>query len=47
VECVRTRSRPLSDGDSGLRAVRVLEALQSSLAAGGERRQVAAATVAG
>jgi predicted dehydrogenase len=47
VECVRTRSRPLSDGDSGLRAVRVLEALQSSLAAGGEGRQISAAAITG
>ena len=35
VECVATGSRPRSDGRSGLRVVRVLEALQSSLEAGG------------
>jgi len=34
LECVRTRSRPRSDGASGLRVVRVLEALQGSLDAG-------------
>jgi predicted dehydrogenase len=31
VECVRTGARPRSDGQSGLRVVRVLEALQRSL----------------
>ena len=31
VQCVRTGERPRSDGDSGLRVVRVLEALQDSL----------------
>jgi predicted dehydrogenase len=31
VECVRTGSKPRSDGHSGLRVVRVLEALQHSL----------------
>jgi predicted dehydrogenase len=31
VQCVRTGERPLSDGESGLRVVRVLEALQRSL----------------
>jgi predicted dehydrogenase len=31
VECVRTGTRPRSDGESGLRVVRVLEALQESL----------------
>lgn len=31
VECVRSGSRPRSDGASGVRVVRVLEALQSSL----------------
>lgn len=31
VECVRTGARPRSDGHSGLRVVRVLEALQDSL----------------
>jgi predicted dehydrogenase len=43
VDCVRTGSRPRSDGDSGLRAVRVLEALQASLRAGGEARGLDAA----
>jgi len=32
VECVRTGQPPRSDGESGLRVVRVLEALQNSLA---------------
>jgi predicted dehydrogenase len=31
LECVRTGSQPRSDGDSGLRVVRVLDALQRSL----------------
>ncbi|HEV2786210.1 MAG TPA: hypothetical protein VGV67_07485, partial [Solirubrobacteraceae bacterium] len=31
VECVRTGSMPRSDGESGLRVVRVLEALQEEL----------------
>jgi len=31
VECIRLRRQPRSDGDSGLRVVRVLEALQRSL----------------
>jgi predicted dehydrogenase len=34
IECVRTGSTPRSDGASGLRVVRVLEALQRSLDAG-------------
>ncbi len=36
VECVRTGAQPRSDGASGLRVVRVLEALQRSLDAAGE-----------
>jgi predicted dehydrogenase len=31
LECVRERRTPLSDGESGLRVVRVLEGLQQSL----------------
>jgi predicted dehydrogenase len=31
IECVRTGATPRSDGESGLRVVRVLEALQESL----------------
>jgi predicted dehydrogenase len=31
IECIRSGSQPRSDGDSGLRVVRVLEALQRSL----------------
>jgi predicted dehydrogenase len=34
IECVRTGAQPRSDGASGLRVVRVLEALQQSLDAG-------------
>jgi predicted dehydrogenase len=37
VECVRTGARPRSDGESGLRVVRVLEALQRSLDTAGAR----------
>lgn len=35
VECVRTGARPQTDGAAGLEVVRVLEALQASLDAGG------------
>lgn len=35
IDCVRTRTTPLSDGHDGLRVLRVLEAAQRSLAAGG------------
>jgi predicted dehydrogenase len=31
ISCIRNGERPLSDGESGLRVVRVLEALQRSL----------------
>jgi predicted dehydrogenase len=36
VDCVRTGSRPVTDGESGLRVIRVLEAAEKSLAHGGE-----------
>jgi predicted dehydrogenase len=36
VECLLTGQRPRSDGESGLRVVRVLEQLQQSLGAAGE-----------
>jgi predicted dehydrogenase len=36
VECVRTRERPRTSGAAGVRVVRVLDALQRSLRAGGE-----------
>jgi len=36
VECVRERKRPLSDGVGGLRVVKVLDAAQRSLRAGGQ-----------
>ena len=35
VECIRTRRRPLTDGESGLRVLRVLDAAERSLAQGG------------
>ncbi|MCC7162185.1 MAG: Gfo/Idh/MocA family oxidoreductase [Anaerolineae bacterium] len=35
VECLQTRSRPLTDGENGLRVLRVLEAAQISLESGG------------
>jgi predicted dehydrogenase len=41
VECLQTGATPRSDGDSGLRVVRVLEALQDSLDA--SRREQRAA----
>jgi prepilin-type N-terminal cleavage/methylation domain-containing protein len=36
-ECVRDRKRPLTDGESGLRVVRILEAAQRSIKAQGGR----------
>jgi predicted dehydrogenase len=44
LDCVREGRRPLSDGESGLRVVRVLEALQQSLE---DTRRVGVARVAG
>jgi predicted dehydrogenase len=35
IECIRTGARPQTDGAAGLEVVRVLEALQASLEAGG------------
>lgn len=40
VECIRQSQRPLTDGENGLRVVRVLEALQHSLRAPAERQVV-------
>jgi predicted dehydrogenase len=40
VECVRTGATPRSDGESGLRVVRVLEALQESLDASRREQRV-------
>jgi predicted dehydrogenase len=37
VRCIRERSRPLADGESGLRVVRILEAAQRSVKAHGDR----------
>ncbi len=45
VECVRDGSTPRSDGASGARVVRVLEALQASLDAGGAAQPVGVAAV--
>jgi predicted dehydrogenase len=42
VECVRSGAPPRSGGDSGVRVVRVLEALQASLDAGGAPVELAA-----
>jgi predicted dehydrogenase len=36
VDCVRTRRQPLSDGQDGLRVVRVLDAAQRSLELNGQ-----------
>jgi len=36
LECVRSRRRPLSDGEDGLRVIKVLEAAQRSLQRNGE-----------
>lgn len=36
LECISTRRQPLTDGESGLRVLRVLDAAESSLARGGE-----------
>ena len=43
VECVETGIRPLTDGESGLRVIEVIEALQESLRRNGERVRVGAA----
>ena len=40
VDCIRTGERPLTDGESGLRVVEVLEAAQASMAAGGAPQSV-------
>jgi predicted dehydrogenase len=40
LECIANGTRPLSDGVSGAAAVRVLEALSRSLAAGGSKEKV-------
>lgn len=36
LECIRTRRRPLTDGESGLRVLEVLNAAQESLSSGGQ-----------
>ena len=46
VECVRDGKTPRSDGASGARVVRVLEALQASLDAGGAPQPVGTAAIA-
>ncbi len=40
VDCVRARTTPCSDGESGLQVVRILEAASTSLANGGRRVKV-------
>ncbi|HSB09111.1 MAG TPA: Gfo/Idh/MocA family oxidoreductase [Blastocatellia bacterium] len=35
LKCIQTRGRPLTDGESGLRVLRVLDAAEKSLASGG------------
>jgi len=40
VECVASRKAPLTDGEEGLRVLRILEACQSSLEEGGKRIQL-------
>jgi predicted dehydrogenase len=40
VDCIRSGERPLTDGESGLRVVSVLEAAQASMAAGGAPHSV-------
>jgi predicted dehydrogenase len=37
IECINTGARPRSDGEAGLRVVRVLDAGMRSLRAGGAR----------
>jgi predicted dehydrogenase len=47
VDCVLTGGRPRTDGSAGVRVVRVLEALQASLEAGGALQPVGAAVGTG
>ena len=47
IDCIRESSTPRSDGRSGARVVRVLEALQASLDSGGAPQPVGEAAVAG
>jgi predicted dehydrogenase len=47
VECVREGATPRSDGRSGARVVRVLEALQASLDSEGAPQMIVPAAVAG
>jgi len=47
VECVAAGAEPRSGGASGVRVVRVLEAMQASLEAGGEARPLAAEAAEG
>jgi predicted dehydrogenase len=46
IECVRERRRPLTDGDCGVRVVRVLEAAQRSLESGGAMVPIASGVTA-
>ena len=47
VDCVLSGRKPHTDGEAGVRVVRVLEALQASLDAGGAPQPVAAAMSTG
>ena len=47
IDCVRTGDRPHTDGAAGVRVVRVLEALQASLEAGGAPQSLGAPVAAG
>jgi UDP-2-acetamido-3-amino-2,3-dideoxy-glucuronate N-acetyltransferase len=47
VDCVRTRRVPRTDGENGLRVLRVLDACQRSLDAGGQPVRVSGAPPAG
>jgi predicted dehydrogenase len=45
IECIRTHAKPRTDGQSGLRVVRVLEAAQKSIENGGARVTLAAQAI--
>jgi predicted dehydrogenase len=47
LECIRTGSRPMTDGHSGLQVVRILEAIDQSLARGGATLPVPATNLNG
>ena len=47
IDCVRTGQRPRTDGEAGVRVVRILEALQASLDAGGTPQPLGSAVGSG